>query len=406
MRYSLREGDQECGNQGESVTVDNRVGGPRGPADRPGTAYQSFSRNSDLQFRRLLEKLPAGAYTCGPEGLITYFNQHAVQLWGRAPKLNDPEDRFCGSFKLYATDGSPIAHDRCWMALALGMNEEYNEREIVVERPDGQRNTVLAHANPIHDESGQLTGAVNVLVDISDRKRAEEALREVRKYERRRIARDLHDGVLQDLAYAVRTLEMTKLDAEGTGLEEGMQEGIHTIQRAVQELRGTVYDQHIGDEEDRPFPDLLESLVERNRGMARGYEIGLEVEQGFASSLGETGTELLRIVQEALTNARRHSEAGRVVVSLSADDGYMVVEVTDDGRGFGQESTSGMGLMSMRERAIGLAGKLEVESKPGDGTRVRFLVRMPDLLRGTSRSMRPGGDMAEDEGSRTLPHLT
>jgi PAS domain S-box-containing protein len=281
-------------------------------------ADQSFSRKSDLQFRRLLEKLPAGAYTCGPEGLITYFNQHAVQLWGRAPKLNDPEDRFCGSFKLYATDGSPITHDRCWMALALEMNQEYNEREIVVERPDGQRLTVLAHANPIHDESGQLIGAVNVLVNISDRKRAEEAVREVRKYERRRIARDLHDGVLQDLAYAVRTLEMTKLDAEGTGLEEGMQEGIHTIQRAVQELRGTVYDLHIGDEEDLPFPDLLESLVERNRGMARGYEIDLEVEQGFASSLGETGTELLRIVQEALTNARRHSEAGRVVVSLSA----------------------------------------------------------------------------------------
>ena len=65
-----------------------------------------------------------------------------------------------------------------------------------------------------------------------------------------------------------------------------------------------------------------------------------------------------------------------------------------------------MGLMSMRERAIGLAGKLEVESKPGDGTTVRFLVRMPDLLRGTHGSMRPGGDMAEDEGSRTLPHLT
>jgi PAS domain-containing protein len=63
----------------------------------------------ELEFRRLLEKLPAGAYTCDPEGLITYFNQQAVQLWGRAPKLNDPIDRFCGSFKLLSPDGSPIA---------------------------------------------------------------------------------------------------------------------------------------------------------------------------------------------------------------------------------------------------------------------------------------------------------
>jgi PAS domain-containing protein len=73
----------------------------------------------ESEFRNLLEKLPAGAYTCDAEGLITYFNQHAVQLWGRAPKLNDPRDRFCGSFKLFSLDGSPIAHDACWMALAL-----------------------------------------------------------------------------------------------------------------------------------------------------------------------------------------------------------------------------------------------------------------------------------------------
>ncbi|HXI93254.1 MAG TPA: PAS domain-containing protein, partial [Blastocatellia bacterium] len=120
----------------------------------------------ELQFRHLLETLPAGAYTCDPEGLITYYNQHAVQLWGRAPTLNNLVDRFCGSFRLFSTDGSAITHDRCWMALALQMNEGYNGHEIVVERPDGQRLTVLAYANPIHDETGKLLGAVNVLVDI------------------------------------------------------------------------------------------------------------------------------------------------------------------------------------------------------------------------------------------------
>jgi PAS domain S-box-containing protein len=134
----------------------------------------SVPHTSDLQFWRLLEKLPAGAYTCDPEGLITYFNHHAAQLWGRTPKLHDPVDRFCGSFKLFLPDGLPIAHDQCWMALALKMNHAYNGHEIVIERPDGTRITVLAYANPIHDESGQLLGAINVLVDISDRQRAEE----------------------------------------------------------------------------------------------------------------------------------------------------------------------------------------------------------------------------------------
>ena len=134
------------------------------------------SHESELRFRRLLEKLPAGAYTCDPDGLITYFNQHAVQLWGRAPKLNDPADRYCGSFKLSAPDGTPIVHDRCWMALSLEANEGHNGREIVIERPDGRRLTALTHANPIHDGSGNLTGAVNVLLDITERKRAEEKL--------------------------------------------------------------------------------------------------------------------------------------------------------------------------------------------------------------------------------------
>lgn len=387
------------------MTEDNLVRNLKDPADQPDTVKQASPHESDLQFRRLLEKLPAGAYTCDSEGLITFYNQHAVQLWGRAPKLNDPVDRFCGSFKLFSSDGSPISHDQCWMALALKMDEEYNEREIIVERPDGQRLTALAHANPIHDEAGKLLGAVNVLVDISERKRIEEAVREVREYERRRIARDLHDGVLQDLAYAVHALQIARFNAEGTVLEKGMQDVVDAIRRAGLELRATVYDLHLGDESHLPFPELLESLVERNREMARDYEIRLEVEKGFpATPLWERGTELLRIVQEALTNARRHSEAGYVTVSLSVNDGYLIVRVTDDGRGFVQQGTSGVGLMSMRERAIALGGRLEVESKPGEGTTVRFLARMPDLLRRPSGPLWPEGSVLRDEADHTLPH--
>src|SRR5713101_1760450 len=114
------------------------------------------SHKSELEFRRLLDKLPAGAYTCDTAGLITYFNQQAVQIWGRAPKLNDPDDRFCGSFKLFSADGTPITHDQCWMALGLQQDKEFNCHEIVIERPDGHRRTVMAYANPIRDETGRL----------------------------------------------------------------------------------------------------------------------------------------------------------------------------------------------------------------------------------------------------------
>jgi PAS domain S-box-containing protein len=135
--------------------------------------FEESLRTSERRFRELLEKLPAAAYTCDAEGLITYYNQRAVEMWGREPKLNDSEDRFCGSFKLFSIDGIPLTHDQCWMALTLKEDKEYNGYEIVVERPDGSRHPGLAHVTPIHDESGKLLGAVNVVVDISDRKRAE-----------------------------------------------------------------------------------------------------------------------------------------------------------------------------------------------------------------------------------------
>jgi PAS domain S-box-containing protein len=132
----------------------------------------------EVWLRHMLERLPAGAYTCNAEGLITYFNRRAVEVWGRMPKLNEPEERFCGSFKLYSIDGTPMRHDQCWMALAIENDEEYQGREVIIERPDGSRLTGLAHASPIHDEAGKLIGAVNIVLDITQQWQAEQALKE------------------------------------------------------------------------------------------------------------------------------------------------------------------------------------------------------------------------------------
>ena len=112
--------------------------------------------------------------------------------------------------------------------------------------------------------------------------------------------------------------------------------------------------------------------------MARGYEIDLEVEEGFPSApLGQFGTDLLRIIQEALTNARRHSGAKRVLVTLKVEGSDLVAEVSDDGRGFGPETVSGVGFSSMRERAAVIGGRVEIESEVGRGTRVQLRVPVP-----------------------------
>lgn len=204
------------------------------------------------------------------------------------------------------------------------------------------------------------------------------SVRRVTETERKRIARDLHDGVLQDLSYTAAAMGVMMLEAQGTKLEGQLQGIIDAVRRAAQGLRDAVHDLRIEEELDRPFPELVESLVRRNRSLGRGYEINLEVEPDFpAHPLGETGTQLWRVLQEALTNVRRHSQARRVTVVLKTEGEDMIAEVSDDGQGFGPETVPGVGQGSMRERAAAVGGELEIESEPGRGTRMRLRAPLP-----------------------------
>jgi signal transduction histidine kinase len=112
----------------------------------------------------------------------------------------------------------------------------------------------------------------------------------------------------------------------------------------------------------------------------------LMIEDGFPEELPEeVSVELLRILQEALTNARRHSGARNVEVRLRAESEALVAAVIDDGRGFRSASTrTGVGLVGMGERVEGLGGKIEVSSRPGEGTKVT--VKVP--LGGGTRALR------------------
>ncbi len=121
-------------------------------------------------------------------------------------------------------------------------------------------------------------------------------------------------------------------------------------------------------------------MVRHYRDLTPEREIALLVGEGFPPGLPEeVATQLLRLVREALTNARQHSAARHVRVSLGATGEELSVEVSDDGRGFVAEPIDGgMGLSTLRERAALLGGDLEVSSEPGGGTRVRLRLARPD----------------------------
>ena len=123
----------------------------------------------------ILDALPAPIYTTDADGSITYYNEAAAKLWGCRPPLG--ESRWCGSWKLYWSDGTPLPHDQCPMAMTLKEKRPIRGMEALAERPDGTRVPFIPFPTPIFDSSGTLVGAVNMLVDISGRRQSEATLR-------------------------------------------------------------------------------------------------------------------------------------------------------------------------------------------------------------------------------------
>jgi signal transduction histidine kinase len=208
-----------------------------------------------------------------------------------------------------------------------------------------------------HHDLNFMQAVANVLATAVERAQGQEMLHEVRETERRRIARDLHDDALQALTHAL-----------------AMAEGplVPVLKRVGQQLRGAIYDLRLEEQEDRPFAYLLEAFVALHAAMAIDSDVELDVQEGTDTGpLGRRGTELLRVVGEALTNARRHSGAESIRVSAWVSEERLCLEVSDDGQGFDPDETAvsrgGTGITGMRERARLLDARLEIASQSGSG---------------------------------------
>ncbi|WP_166179183.1 PAS domain S-box protein [Rubrobacter tropicus] len=227
------------------------------------------------------------------------------------------------------------------------------------------------------DDVNFLQAVANVLATAIERETAERELGEVREAERSRIARDLHDEALQDLAHAMTQAQIVHAAPAGEETANRSVGLAAALTRVEQQLRGAIYDLRLEAEHDKPFSELLASLVELHRAMAPDLDIRLDLRDGaLEGPLKRVGRETLRIVGEALTNARRHSAARNIRVSVSTSDGRLFAEVSDDGRGVHPprqpSPAGGVGIKGMRERARALGGELKIESEPAMGTKVRF----------------------------------
>jgi len=139
---------------------------------------------------RCLEWLPIGVAVCDAEGYLVQYNSRAAELWGRSPIVGNREQRFTGAYRAYRPNGEPLPVEQAPMAELLQTGHPIRNRELIFERPDGSRLTILTNLDPLRDETGKLVGGVNCFQDITARKAAEQRLQQ-----RERWYRDLLEAL-------------------------------------------------------------------------------------------------------------------------------------------------------------------------------------------------------------------
>jgi PAS domain S-box-containing protein len=257
------------------------------------------------------------------------------------------------------------------------------------ERPFGVLGAFsLAPRSFSDDDVTFLQAVANVISAAAERAGADRRLAYVMEAERHRIARDLHDEALQQLGHALALAAGVGADATVEAAAGRMAELAAVLKRAGKQVRGAVYDLRLAADDERPFPERLHELVEVHRDMAADCAIDLELRGLPTTSLGPAGTEVLRVLGEALLNARRHAGARAIAVTAWISGDRLCAEVVDDGHGFDVTAARGTGIPGMGERVEVLGGELAIRSEPGSGTTVRFKVPLDEATLVRERKVR------------------
>jgi PAS domain S-box-containing protein len=311
---------------------------------------------SEQHLQALLAAIPAAIYTTDAKGKITYFNEAAVDLAGRTPTLGS--DEWCVTWKLYNPDGSPLPHDQCPMALALKEGRAIRNAEAIAERPDGKRIPFIPFPTPLRDVSGNVVGAINMLVDISERRQAESQQRLLLNELNHRTKNNMQ--MLQSLVFTAA--KRAKSDEARRVLDEASGR-IASMAAAQRVLYGTTDASHFAADE---FLGAVCQTLQQT--LPAGVEVVTENASGVLSN--DAAMPLALILNELLTNAAKHGTKHRPIetirVGLAEKDGEFELFVEDGGDGFDLNAvrTSSSGLQLVQGLAGQLHGTFEVTRAP------------------------------------------
>ncbi|MGP4689284.1 PAS domain-containing sensor histidine kinase [Agrobacterium pusense] len=260
-------------------------------------------REGERHLRNLLEALPAAVYTTDAEGRITFFNRAAVDMAGRVPQQGD---KWCVTWRLFNPDGSPLPHDECPMAIALKENRSVRGAEAIAERPDGSRVPFIPYPTPLHDADGKLVGAINMLVDITERKLAENR--------QKTLIDELNHRVKNTLATVQSLAAQTARHAESApDLYEKLEARLLSLSRAHDLLTQRHW-------ENAPLDSLVKEILSPiNSGGSE--RIRIEGPPTYVST--REALNLTMVLNELATNAVKYGalsvEGGRVVIDWAVE---------------------------------------------------------------------------------------
>jgi PAS domain S-box-containing protein len=300
-------------------------------------------------YRAFLEALGVAVYTTDADGRITYFNEAAVELWGRRPELGE---EWCGSLRLFHRDGTPMGHAECPMAIALKENRPVRGWTAMAERPDGRRVFFEPYPTPLRDADGGLIGAVNVLVDVTERVVGEDALlassaalkasNAVKDEFLGLISHELRTPVASIYGNAVLLTDRLELAEPQAGMVRDLREDADRLLRIVENLlqltrlgSGTELDC-----DPQVLEHVVRAAVASRRRRQPGREIQLMIQQP-ATIVDADATSLEMVIDNLLGNADKYSPAGvptEIIMRLEGDEA--VVRILDRGIGIERDKAT------------------------------------------------------------------
>ena len=400
-------------------------------------------QESERRIREVIDALPAAIYTTDTNGHVTHLNRAAIELSGRGPETGVNKLRV--TYKLYSADGRLLSEQEDPIALTLKEKRISHGYEMIAERSDGTRSWVASYPTLLRDAGGGVIGAINMLVDVTERKRTEEALRQseerlqaltshlehlvderttellesqehlralatelnlAEQRERQRIATDLHDHLQQLLVLGKIRLGQAKSLAESIPAWANINKQVDDILSDA--LRYT-----------RSLVAQLCPPVLREFGLAAALKwLGEQMQQHQLEVLvniaiddftipEEDSVLVFQSVRELLMNAVKHACTNKVAVHVTRENEELRIEVQDSGVGFELDAVRGratdaqsskFGLFSIGERMKALGGMFEIDSARGKGTRGRLIVPLAESARLLKKSTLPSRTAAGNIG--------